>query len=1002
MEREERRPVGAVMVVGGGVSGIQAALDLADAGFKVYLVERQPAIGGRMAQLDKTFPTNDCSMCTLAPRLVECGRHPNITILTCAEIKEVTGIAGDFTVRVRQYARLVDPEKCRGCGECETVCPVEVKDEFNQGLSKRKAIYRPYPQAVPNTYTIDIQKCLECVECEETCTAGAINPFMGDREFCLSVGAIILTPGYELFDASARPEFGYGVFPNVVTALEFERLLSASGPYQGQLARPSDGAAPKKIAFIQCVGSRDAAKGLPYCSAVCCMYATKQALLTKEHVPGADIAIFYIDMRAFGKDFERYYERARQNGVRYVRCMVSQVAGMPGSDELVIRYRTEDGVFREEQFDMVVLSVGLRPPAGFAEMARIIGIERDAYGFCKTWEFYPNMTSRPGVFAAGVILEPKDIPEAVIDASSAAANASRLLQAARGSLTTTRTYPPERPVANEAPRTGVFVCRCGINIGSVVDVPEVVRYAAGLPGVVHSQEFLFACAQDGIAAITEAIEEHNLNRVVVAACTPRTHAPLFQASLRAAGLNPYLYEHVNIREQCSWVHQHDPARATAKAKDLVRMAVTKARLLSPVITTFLDIEPLVLVVGGGAAGMTAALSVADQGFPVCLVEKEPVLGGNLRHLYYTLEGSDPQALLYDLTVRVEHHPLITVMTGAEIVSVTGYTGNFVTRVRQGDLEREVKHGAVVLATGAVESRPKEYLYGQHPRVVTQTEFEKMLATGRTAGLTNVVMIQCVGSRQEDRPYCSRVCCGHAIKNALKLKEQNPNANIFVLYRDVRTYGFKEKYYREAREKGVLFIRYELSGKPTVEADGEKLLVRFTDPVLNTGLTLNVDLVVLSAAVEPRPETARLAHLFKVPLTPDGFFAEAHMKLRPVDFATEGMYVAGLGHAPKMLPESLVQAQAAAVRAVGLLARRRLESLGVTVHVDARRCSGCGICLEVCPYGARFMDEQKVARVIEALCRGCGACVATCPSGATQQWTFEDGQIMRMIEAALLG
>lgn len=1001
MEQEERRPVGAVMVVGGGVGGIQAALDLADAGFKVYLVERQPAIGGRMAQLDKTFPTNDCSMCTLAPRLVECGRHPNITVLTCAEVKEVRGVAGDFTVRVRQYARLVDPEKCRGCGECETFCPVEVKDEFNQGLSVRKAIYRPYPQAVPNVYAIDIQHCIECVECEEACAAGAVNPLMVDREYRLRVGAIILSPGYDLFDAVGRPEFGYGVFPNVVTSLEFERILSASGPFQGHLVRPSDGTVPKKVAFIQCVGSRDPARGAVYCSAVCCMHATKQALLVKEHVPDAEVAVFYIDIRAFSKDFERYYQRAQEAGVRYVRCMVSQVTELPGSGQLVVRYLAPDGASCEERFDLVVLAVGLRPARGVKELARVIGIELNRYGFVKTWELHPNLTSRPGVFAAGAICAPKDIPETVVDASSAAANASRLLQAARGSMTTTRTYPPERPVEHEAPRIGVFVCHCGINIGSVVDVPEVARYAAGLPGVVHSQEFLFACAQDSIAAITEAIREHNLNRVVVASCTPRTHAPLFQASLREAGLNQYLYEHVNIREQCSWVHQHDPQQATAKAKDLIRMAVSKARLLSPVITTYLDIEPLVLVVGGGAAGMTAALSVADQGFPVCLVEKEPVLGGNLRHLYYTLGGSDPQALLYDLTVRVEYHPLIRVMTGAEIVSVTGYTGNFVTRIRQGDLEREIKHGAVILATGAVESRPKEYLYGQHPRVVTQVEFEKMLAAGRTAGLTNVVMIQCVGSRQQDRPYCSRVCCGHAIKNALKMKKLNPEANVVVLYRDIRTYGLNEQYYLQAREKGVIFIRYEPANKPVVEASGEKLLVRVNDPVLNEELAVSTDLLVLSAAIEPRPETVRLAQLFKVPLTPDGFFAEAHMKLRPVDLATDGMYLAGLGHAPKTLPESLAQAQAAAVRAVGLLARGRLESLGVTVRVDEHRCSGCGVCLQVCPYGARYMDEKGVARVIEAVCRGCGACAATCPAGATQQLGFEDRQIMRMIESALL-
>ncbi|MFZ5899265.1 MAG: FAD-dependent oxidoreductase [Bacillota bacterium] len=993
--------VGAVLVVGAGVGGIQAALDLANAGFRVYLVERQPAIGGRMAQLDKTFPTNDCSMCTLAPRLVECSRHPNITIMPCAEVREVTGEVGDFTVRVRLHARYVDTDKCKGCGDCEEVCPISVRDAFNEGLSLHKAIYRPYPQAFPNAFVIDMEKCPECVECQEACLAGAIDPLMWDKDLLLRVGAIIISTGYDLFDPEKRGEYGFGLYSNVVTSLQFERMLSASGPFGGHLQRPSDGKPPKRIAFIQCVGSRDVSGGLEYCSAVCCMYTAKQAVVALEHVPGAEITVFCIDVRAHGKDFERYHGRAQRQGVRYVRSMVSSVKELQESKNLRLRYRDADGRFREEDFDLVVLALGIVPSEGTGKLASIMGVDLNRYGFIRSWELYPGLTSRAGIFAGGAVYGPRDIPETVIDAGAAAANAARVLAAARGSRAVSKQYPPERNVNGEAPRIGVFVCRCGVNIGGVVDVPAVVERSRCLGDVVLAEEFMFACAQDSIRHIASRIKEHGLNRVVVASCTPRTHAPLFQDSLREAGLNPYLYEHVNIREHVSWVHRLFPQEATEKAASLVAMGVAKARLLKPQAVTDTPIVKRALVIGGGLAGMTAALAIADQGFPVTLVEREALLGGNARRLGRTLDGAEIHGFLDEFIARLEHHQLVEVCTGTEVVAVKGYVGNYRSTLKFGDAEREIDHGVVVIATGAEEYRPREYLYGEHPNVLTQSELERRLEIGVPPGVKSVVMIQCVGSRTEDRPYCSRVCCGQAVKNALRIKELSPQTKVYILYRDMRTYGFQEQFYRAARERGVIFIRYEPDDLPVVEAGRDGLFVRVTDPVLGERLVLEADVLALSTAIVPRGDNKAVAQLFRLPLNADGFFAEAHVKLRPVDFAGDGIYLCGLAHAPKMLAESLAQAQAAAMRAVTLLARESLQGQGNVVRVDPDRCSGCGICVEVCPYKAREIDAgQRIAAVNEASCRGCGTCAAACPSGACRQEGFEDTQLYAMIEAAL--
>lgn len=847
--------------------------------------------------------------------------------------------------------------------------------------------------------------CSECLQCVEACLPKAINHDMQDQDFELEVGALILNPGFKPYDPTDLKLYGYGKFPNVVTSIQFERILSASGPFAGHMVRPSDHKEPTKIAWIQCVGSRNEKIGNGFCSSVCCMYAIKQAMIAKEHSHDPlDTTLFYMDMRTPGKDFERYQNRAKEeHGINFVRSRIYEISpAADGSDDLTIRYADEDGTIRYDTFDMVVLSIGLTPPEGAKELGAAAGIELDKYGFCRSQEYSPGCSSRPGVFVSGAFGEPKDIPETVVDASAAAAMASRLLAPARGTLTTKQEYPPEKDVINKAPRVGVFVCNCGINIGAVVKVSEVAEFARSLPGVVHAEEFLFTCSADNIIKIKERIKEHDLNRVVVASCTPRTHAPLFQSSMKEAGLNPYLYEHANIREQSSWVHRDRPADATAKAMDLVKMAVAKVRLLKPVQTAFIDVNQRTLVVGGGVAGMTNALSLAEQGYPVTLVERTAALGGKATELRYSLTGQDIPGFLAKLKADVEANPLIDVVLNAQVDEVTGYLGNYITTLLQDDGNKlEVPHGAVIVATGAEAMEPTEYLYGSSPAVITQTTLEQRLAAAGLGDAKTVVMINCVGSREPERPYCSRVCCTHAIKNALKIKKLNPEANVVILYRDIRTYGFKEEYYTEARRLGVIFIRYSVDHKPEVTASGDKVLVTVMDHVLQQKVQIQADILALANGIKPREDTERLSQLFKVPLNADGYYLEAHMKLRPVDFAADGLYLCGLAHGPKNISETIAQANAASVRAVTLLSKGRLESLGITAEVDPELCKGCGICVSACVYGARVLDERKgIALVREVLCQGCGACVAACPSGATQQKGFEKQQLLAMMDAAL--
>jgi len=1485
MAEAAKEKVGAVLVVGGGIAGVQASLDLAESGYYVHLVERSAGIGGTMAQLDKTFPTNDCSMCILSPKLVECGRHLNIEVITCAEVTAVEGRAGDFRVTVRRRARYVDLDKCTGCGECAEACPVAMPNLFEEALAARKAISRPFPQVYPNCFAIEKMRrgrcgvacpagvnvqgyvalirerryaealalirennpfpsvcgrvchhpceqecrrgeidepvaiaalkrfvadweradaaeheppppfeitraeqvaivgsgpagltaayclgkcgyattvfealpvaggmlrvgipeyrlpravldaeierltrfgirirlntpvgrdlsigqlksagfsavylavgahsdlklgipgeslpavldgvtflrevnlahsvqigkkvavigggnvavdaartarrlgadvtilyrrsrtempaieeeieaaedegvkflfltaptafkgegtrlvgvactrmtlgefdasgrrrpvpvagseftfdadtviaaigqtpdasflgegsavtlsrrgmievdpetvmtneagvfaggdavsgpasvieaiaagkeaahkidrylrnerpepavreteadaleervlsyaserrprqampelsgekriadfsevklgfdeeaalaeatrcldcgvCSECRLCETVCEADAIVHSMVDDVIELNVGAVVLAPGFDEFAPGEKYNYGFGRFPNVVTSIQFERILSASGPYAGHVVRPSDRKPPRNIAFLQCVGSREANGGHAYCSSVCCTYAIKEAIIAKEHLSTVEPTVFLIDLRTYGKDFDKYAERARNEyGIEFLRSGVSEILEDPHTHDLLVRHVGEDGLAKLSRFDMVVLSVGLEAPQRAEQIARALGIRLNRHRFALTKEFAPLETSRDGVYVCGAFGGPKDIPQTVADACGAAGSASALLACARHSRTRIKEYPPERDVSGEEPRVGVFVCHCGINIGGVVDVPAVKEFASTLDAVVFADENLYTCSQDTQETIKRFIAEHGLNRVVVASCSPRTHEPLFRETIREAGLNPYLFEMTNIRDQCSWVHRDAPEAATEKAKDLVRMAVAKARLLEPLHPRSLELTRAAVVIGGGVSGMVAALALADQGFPVHLIEKEGELGGNVRRLRYLLGGGDPSIYLKDLVARVQGHDLITVHTEATVVDFSGFVGNFeIGLMKPGKTYIEtIKHGAAIVATGAQEYGPQEYLYGSDRRVVTALELEERLArdNGPLNSVQNVVMIQCVGSRDLDYMYCSRNCCSHAVKNALKLKQKAPEMNVYVLYRDIRTYGFLEEYYRKAREIGVIFIRYEADRKPIVEAvsrnGSRELRVTVKDEVIGANFAIKADLVALSTGVRPLAENRGLAQLLKVPLNDEGFFLEAHMKLRPVDFATDGVFVCGLAHAPKSLDESIAQAKAAAGRAGTILAKDKVAGEGMVSEVDRDLCSLCCTCVGMCPYEAITYDyNEKRIEVNEALCKGCGTCAAACPSGAMTARHFSDAQLFAQIEAALV-
>jgi heterodisulfide reductase subunit A len=1055
----KKLPKGA-LIIGGGISGIQAALDLAEAGIMAYVVERSTSIGGRMAQLDKTFPTNDCAMCILSPKLVAAARHPNITLITNAEVSSVSGEAGDFSVKVTKYPRYLDEDKCVGCGECATKCPIKIPSEFDLGSGIRKAIFLPFPQAVPMVFCIDEKNCLylnkgKCGVCAKICKADAIDYEQKPEEINLDIGSIIVSTGYEQFDPSILAELGYSKNKNVITGLEFERLLNASGPTGGKIIRPFDDKTPKRILFIQCVGSRDKQRAFEYCSRICCMYAVKEALIAKEHQRDlSELTILNMEIRAYGKGFEEYYQRAKFEGVNFIKGRAAEISEDPRTG--VVTVTVEDirsNEVKNIETDLVVLSSAVVPNKSNDKLAEILGIDLDKHGFFKECSLPESATetSRNGIFLSGCAQGPKDIPDSVAQGSTAAAMVEKYLMDSKIKPDTIKakiadkekmiSEGPEQYIDSELqkPRIGIFVCHCGINIAGVLDIDTLVEHSKALPDVVFATDNLYTCSDDAQRYIQDMIQEHNLTRVIVASCTPRTHEPIFKDTCERAGLNPYLFDMTNIRDQCSWVHKHEPEAATDKAKDLISMAVARSRLLRPLTSVSTTINQSVLVIGGGIAGIQCALDLANQGIDTSLIEQDPELGGRIRQLnklaYVDLE---PEKLLVDKTARLKKTG-VKLYLGHQISDIQGYVGNFDVTLESketaesgGSKNKKVpnKHnkqikihtGAIVLAIGANLhdlNQKKRFGYRKNSSVISNLEFEKILrehtrtntrSKSRSTIPKNITFIQCVGSREHDlkegNTACSRYCCQTTLHQALEAA--GAGASVTVLHRGIRAFSkYAEELYYKASELGVRFIQYpdEADLEPKIINKGKTKKIRTIDISLGSDQEVDIpsDLIVLALAMVPRElETEQLQKWLKVPRSADGFFLELHPKLAPVETNTTGIYVCGCAQGPKDVTDTMAQASAAAAKAAALVSNDELSADPVTAKVNEAICWGCGTCEELCAFGAVEVQETergtKISSVNSALCKGCGVCAANCPSGAMTIYHFTNEQIDSMIKA----
>lgn len=993
-------PSNKVLVIGGGVGGIKASLDLAEAGRDVVLIDKAYSIGGLMTQLDRTFPTNNCDLCTLSPSLAEGSRSRHIELLPLTRLESIDGVAGRFNVSLKINPRFIDLNKCTACGECHNKFPQWVR--FTPGLDHRAPTCMRYPQATPYAFSIDMDQCDDIRKIEEVCPAGAIVPDDREQTKEMEVGALILAPGADLINPEGLINYGYGAYPNVVTALEYERILSSSGPTGGILACPSNGSQPKKIAWIQCAGSRsNQNNNLPYCSSVCCMYALKEAIVTKERFQDdIEATIFFMDMRTVGKDYEQYLKRAKENfGVRFERCRPHSVEPVAGTDDLSIAYLTdESGVSKREAFDMIVLSTGFKIDRDGMALSTALGIDLNRHNFARTDSFHPVETSRKGIYVCGIFESPKDIPETMVQASAAACLAAGDLKHIKYRTEDESELIPERDLSDEDKNIGVFVCDCGSNIGGVINVDALMEYSKNLPNVNVSENIGHGCSKKSLIRIKKLIKEKHLNRIVIGGCSPKTHENLFREVIREAGINRYMIEMANIRDQATWVHADQPKKAFNKTKDLIRMAVSSVSLTHPLKDQTISINTGVLVVGGGVSGMNTALCLADQGYKVYLVEKSKQLGGVAGNIKKTIAGEDVDSYVRDLIERTTHHDRIQVMTRAIIVDHYGLPGLFTTGLQTWPRMdyRQIKHGVTILATGALAHRPKEYLLDEHDAVMTQMDLDGVLEEqrSRVEHWKRIVMIQCVGSRTSQNPNCSRICCQSAIKNALRIRKINPDAQIIILYRDMRTYGLLEDYYQKAKEENIIFSRYSEDCKPEVHIDGDRVIVNFRDPILESEVKISVDCLALSTGmIADDEDTEDLAAIFHLQRTPDGYFLEDHTKLRPVDLTVPGFFLAGTAHAPKSIKESIAQAQAAAGRAQTLLSKQKINLGASVARVDGNKCASCLICVRACPFDVPFINADGYSEIDPAKCHGCGVCAAECPAKAIQLTQFEDDRIL---------
>jgi heterodisulfide reductase subunit A len=994
-----------VAIIGAGFAGMSAALALADKGVKVNLIDKKVAMGGYFPLLDNQFPTNSCGVCFLSPEppafcpFIECNLRENINFMGNALVENISGEEGNFTINVKILNNPVNNDLCIDCGKCEEVCPVEVSNEFGDGIEVRKAVYKFYPKAVKKSYFLNIDNCNKCNKCVEICPTKAIDlNANNEKNISLNVSEIILTPGFKSVQGNIKEEFGFGINKNVLSSVQYERLISPSGPTKGIPQRPSDGSHPKSIAFLQCVGSRDIRKkGNPYCSSICCMFALKQAMLTKDKLPDTDITFFYMDIRAFGKDYEQYFQKAKDEyGINFIRCHVSTVKEHGDSKIITITYY-ENGELKEKDFDIAVLSLGFYQDEETKALIQKSGINVNEFNFAITNEFSPFNTNIPGIYAAGSFIAPKDIPETTTDGSGVAAKILEKFKPGSDKFTPV----PISPSMAESPRVGVLICKCGNILENSIDISAVLQSCKNIPEVVYTDTIDNLCNKETLNEVKKIISDNALDRLVVGGCSVRELEAIFE-KFKDTGYSMLNFEFVNLREQCIFSSNCDNFILTEKSFILLNSAIKKVLLNKASNQTKTEIKDSALVIGAGAAGMSAALSLAYQGSKVFLIEKNDEIGGRLLNAYYTLKGTDIQKSIKSLVEEVKNNKNIEILTGARITSSEGLVGDRKTKVLTGEVEREIEHGVTVLATGACEVIPASYSYNESDKIITQVELEEKIANNNLSeNIKEIVMIQCVESREKGkREYCSRVCCTHALKNALKLKEKYPDVQITVLYRDIRAYGFYENFYRQARNKGIIFIPYDVNKKPEVKVSGDTVAISFEDTIINEEVNKNTDLLVLSTGIQAN-DNKKLADIFGIPIDKFNFFKEANKKTGILTFLKKDIFMCGLCHAPKHIDEAVAQGYSAAARASLFLSKKELISLEKKSFVIDRFCSGCGICVEVCPFDARIIDEEKkIAKVFETICEGCSACVMACPNGAAQQYGYEKSQILNVVDKLL--